>query len=236
MTPIDQFYRQVAEIPGAISMTEAVALYNAIVAYSPGIGIAVDLGSNTGKSSLVAARALCHSRFDGRFYMVDLAYDLSNPEWSKTVQGDSAKMPWPQLRDAEYLKSIKERMAEYVDAELVGQSSIQFIPRMETFAGYVFIDTDDHQKELVMEEARLLENRTAPGGLIFFHDFKNQYTGPALAHQYLLDTGKFENIEMPWDQAIEYVKKRGLEEGNDSWHMSGSGIEFPNFIGCVRAL
>ena len=232
MIPINQFYRHVAEIPGAISMTEAVALYDTIVKYAPGIGVAVDLGSNSGKSSLVAARALHKSWFSGRFCMVDLAYDLLNPEWSKTVQGDSAKMPWGQLRDTEYLKAIHKRMSEYTYVEMIGESSIQFILQMTDFAGYVFIDTDDHQEELVMEEVRLLANRMVPGGLIFFHDFKK----PALGHQYLLNTGRFENIEMSWERAIEYVKKHDLETGNDSWHMSGSGIEFPNFIGCARAL
>lgn len=217
-------------------MTEAVAMFLAITRNGVGEGIAVDLGSNAGKSSLVAACALNNIWFDNHFYMVDLAYDTENPEWSKTVQGDGSKMPWGILRDPDYLRSIEDAMVEFVPTSMVGESSIQFLSHVDGPFGYAFIDTDDHQFELVMEEARLLKDRMSPRGLIFFHDFKNQYISPALAHKYLIGTGKFEDIEMPWEEAIEYVKKYDLEAKNESWHMSGSGIEFSTFVGCARAL
>lgn len=73
-----------------------------------------------------------------------------------------------------------------------------------------------------------------PGGLVFYHDFKNQYKGPRRAYKYLVSTGKYEAVPIDWGFAEKIAKEYQLEENNDSWHMPG--VEFPAFIGCARRL
>ena len=232
MRPLKTF-RVVKNIPGAISMTEAVGIYDTIATHLKSCtGVAADLGAHAGKSSIAGAKALLDAGFKRPFYMVDLAYDLDNPEWRTTVQGSADKMPWGYLKDSD--KIIKRAMQHYPKCELMGSSSLQFLANPHLAISYVFIDADDHQVDLVMAEVKKLEDIVLPGGLVFFHDFENQYIGPAQAHAYLIDTGKYENISIDWDSAKAYVKKNKLEEGNVSWHMPG--MDFPAFVGCARRL
>ena len=99
---------------------------------------------------------------------------------------------------------------------------------------YVFIDSDDHQQELVMKEAELIKDRIVPGGLVFFHDFMNQYIGPAMGHGYLIAKCGFEKINIDWAQAEAFTREHDLEKNNDSWHMPG--VDYPKHLGCVRKL
>ena len=233
MRPL-KLFQDAKKIPGAISMIEAVGIYDTVVRYlkTPG-GIAVDFGSHAGKSSIIGAKALSDAGFTDTFYMVDLAYDLDNPEWETTTQGTADKMPWGYLRDANDF--IQNRMLEhYLMVELRGLSSLQFLSRNIQPLAYVFIDSDDHQFDLVMAEVKMLEDSVSPGGLVFFHDFENQYIAPKQAHDYLIGTGKYESIPIDWDAAKRYAEKHKLEEGNDSWHMPG--VDYPNFVGCARRL
>jgi len=230
-----QMFEDVKKIPGAISMTESVGIYRTVIGSLQGDphGVAVDLGSNAGKSSIVGAKALADVGFKGRFFMVDLAYDLMNPEWKHTTQGDADLMPWGYLREPNAKATIKKRVEKYYPhVVLAGLSSIQFLSQAKGPVSYAFIDSDDHQVELVHQEVRMLEHLVSPGGLVFFHDFRNQYIGPAKAYEYLISTGKYEAIEIDWKSAIEYAKENKLEDGNDSWHMPG--VDFPIFVGCVR--
>lgn len=231
MRPL-KLFQEAKKIPGAISMTEAVGIYDTITMYLENYhGIAVDLGSHAGKSSIIAAKALADVGYAGTMFLVDLVYDLDNPAWSQTIQGSSAKMPWAHCHKKDFKGKIKKAIGRYLEVELKGLSSLQFLAERRPIS-YAFIDVDDHQPELVFEEIHKIENLVVPGGLVVFHDFKNQYTAPAEAHLCLIKTSKYENIAIDWDSARAYAKKYQLEIGNDSWHMPGQ--EYPAFVGCAR--
>lgn len=231
MTRPIEVFRTVNKIPGAISMTEAVALYDTIrSALKSFSGIAADMGSHAGKSSIIGAKALADSGFENDFYMVDLAYDLENAEWETTVQGSADLMPWGYLRNGN--EAVEQRAKEvYKNISLLGLSSLQFLADFDELS-YAFIDTDDHQPELVMKEVKAIEDIVLPGGLVFFHDYNNQYKGPRMGYRYLVKTRKYEAIEINWKSAKSYADENDLEVDNDSWHMPG--VSFPCFIGCVR--
>lgn len=234
--PIELF-KFVKTIPGAISMTEAVGIYNTVITcLKSEKGYAVDLGSFAGKSAAVGAAAVSKVGLVDPFLLVDLVYDLKNPEWKKTSTGSFDHMPFIHEPDFNFIVRARvEKYAPGVAIGLLGLSSAQFFNGAHgrfPYIAYAFIDTDDHNENLVMTEAKHLEDRMLSGGLIFFHDFKNQYVGPAMAYEYLVSTGKYELIQIDWDAAYVIAEKFGLETGNNSWHMPG--VAYPAFVGCVR--
>jgi hypothetical protein len=85
-----------------------------------------------------------------------------------------------------------------------------------------------------MQEAKLLENRIVQGGIIAFHDYKNQFTEVEIAYDYLLSTGKYEPIGINWQEIFDYVKEHNLEEGNNSWHLYPELPHPPNFVGALK--
>lgn len=227
--PSNSFYEHFKPTPGAISCCEAAAIF--WLAGKVPMGTCMDLGSNAGKAAMSAAAALKYVEF----VMVDPIYDLTNREAFKhSVQGVPENMPWSYVNDPFFLEKVKERIFTvsntFVHATLRGDYSENVIPRYDRY-GYVFIDTDDHQEELVMAEVRLLEERMLPGGIIAFHDFENQYAAPKKAAEMLVKTGNFDFVDIPWADIQEYVKSRDLEKGNNSWHMPG--VELPCFVGAV---
>jgi len=236
-----QLFEKAKCVPGAISMTEAYALFDTITKNLSGKtpeAHALDLGSHAGKSSCVAAAALA---FLGRaeiFHMVDPVYDLNNEQaWKQTVQGSASRMPWSYCNNVVFKDEVLD-LVHSVSGNvpfLHGLSSVDFFRTYpnEKYS-YVFIDSDDHQPELVLTEVNILQDRVLPGGLVFFHDFKNQYHGPAMAHEWLVRTGKYESIDIDWSTAKSIVNEYRLEVGNNSWHMPG--VDNPNFLGVVRRL
>ena len=94
----------------------------------------------------------------------------------------------------------------------------------------VFIDSDDHQEELVMAEVIALKPRLEHGALVFFHDFGNQYHGPKNAYRHVVENWGWEPVEIPDDEARGLAA--GYEADNDSWHMPGESA--PCYVGCLR--
>lgn len=226
--PSKEFIEEFKKTPGAISVCEAIAirwLGSQVVS-----GVCMDIGSNAGKAAMSAANGIevC------ALHMVDPIYDLTNLEaFEHSVQGSPENVPWGYVNDPYF----KEKVAGRIKAvsgmlpNLIGDFSLSAISKFTDY-GYVFVDSDDHQLELVMAEVKLLEDRMIPGGIIAFHDFRNQYHGPYEGYLYLISTGKYEAIDIPWDQIRAYVSENNLEANNNSWHMPGDAL--PCFVGAVR--
>lgn len=226
--PNEAFIKQFKATPGAISVSECIAIFN--LALESPEGVYADLGTHAGKAAMSAAQGLKK----GVFYLVDPVFDLGNEEaWKHTVQGGADKMPWAHVHDKDFCKNIVENVAHNgLLPILLGDYSTNAIPKYGPYS-WVFVDSDDHQEELVMEEMRLLEDRMVQGGIIAFHDYENQYQWPKRGHEYLISTGKYENIPIDWERIFVHVKSGNLEDGNNSWHQAGTE-EFPKFVGAVK--
>ena len=213
-------------IYGGVNMSEMVALYDTIIKHLKcPEGIAADLGSHEGKSSVIGVAALSFLNRTDDFYSVEVI------EFGK-----------PGVK-----QKVKERITKYSSGKvtLIQSFSSEFIDQHDGPFSYVFIDTD-HTLEICMGEAKGLEDKMHSGGLIFFHDFKNQYPAPAQVYAYLIDTGKYEEIKVDWDFAIQLTKEHELEKDDvtfaryDGVHSPSlselTTFEYPTFIGCVRRI
>ena len=230
--PSEQFFTEFKKTPGAISVCESIGI-NWLSKQAPK-GVFMDIGSNAGKAAMSAAAVASLSRDMHPMYLVDPIYDMTNRESFKhSIQGSPENVPWGYAFDPKFNGIVETRIksVSVMNPKLLGDFSVSAIKKFDNYA-YVFIDSDDHQPELVMEEVKLLEDRMVPGGIISFHDFRNQYHGPYEGYLYLLSTGKYETIDIPWSEIQAYVSENNLEEGNDSWHMPG--VDFPCFVGAVK--
>lgn len=243
--PSNEFFEEFKKTPGAISCCESCAISWLAQQIPDNNGTCMDIGSNAGKAAMSAAYGMrhLHKRYEGGgssywLYMIDPIYDLGNLEaWKHTIQGAPENMPWDYVNYPDFIQKVKYRI-EFVSDRLIspflkGTYSIDAIKNTPKL-GYVFLDSDDHQEELVMAEVKLLEDKMVQGGIIAFHDFGNQYIGPRKGHEYLITTGKYENIEIPWQEIRDHVIAYNLEDGNNSWHMPG--VALPCFVGAVKRI
>jgi hypothetical protein len=228
--PSKEFIEEFKKTPGAISVCESISIYW-LGTQVPEGGYYVEVGSNAGKASMSAAHGINR---DDIFIMVDPIYNLKNREaFTHSVQGIPENIPWGYVFEPDFNDKVKKRIESVskMSAKLEGDYSTNVFKAHSGYA-YVFIDSDDHQPELVMEEVKLLEDKMIPHGIIAFHDFRNQYHGPYEGYQYLLSTGKYEAIDIPWEDIRTYVTENNLEEGNDSWHMPDDKL--PCFVGALK--
>ena len=116
---------------------------------------------------------------------------------------------------------------------IVVGTSLDIIPLCNGLS-YVFVDTGSHGDGLPMQEAKLLEDRMAKGGIMAWHDYKNQFVEVEAAYNYLLSTGKFEEVQINWQEIFGYVAEHNLEEGNNSWHLYPELPHPPNFVGALK--
>jgi len=110
--------------------------------------------------------------------------------------------------------------------------SVNVLQSMKDMYAYCFVDSGSHQDGLPMQEVKLLEDRMVQGGIIAFHDFRSQFVEVEGAYNYLLSTGKYEEIIIDWNEIIEYVNANNLEEGNLSWHHNE--LKNPCFVGALK--
>lgn len=203
--PTPEFWTLFKKTVGAFSTPEAICLMN--VASEAPQGGYLELGSHKGKSSISAAYGLK----GGVFYLVE-----------------------PEFKDEDWKKSVDKLVFEVnnqLKRILIADYSTNVIPKMDDLS-FVFVDSGVHD-DLVMEEVKMLEDKIVPRGIIAFHDYLNQFTAVERAYDYLLSTGKYEKIEINWDEIFDYVRDNNLEEGNNSWHEKGSK-EFPCFVGALK--
>lgn len=205
-TPTPDFWKVFKETNGALSCTEAVAIMN-IAADVKSNGWYIELGVAYGKSAMAAA----YSLRDGTFFLVDPEFSDNDRrrQVSKSVWGINDSMVLCQVADI----------------------STNEIPKHDYY-DYVFVDSGSHQDGLPMIEVRLLEDRVVQGGIIAFHDFKSQFIEVEEAYNYLLGTGKYEEIKINWQEIIDYVNENNLEKGNTSWHHNE--LRNPCFVGALK--
>lgn len=213
LTPNSEFWKIFKETPGALSCAEAVCLLN-LVEQSPD-GIFLELGSHKGKSSQ--------------------AISLS---FASKSEGSGLVLVEPEFVDSEWLDGVVKKVGKLLPKGGFCYRidySLNVIPTYD-FYSFVFIDSGSHSDELVMNECLLLEDKMAKGGIISFHDKGSQFTKVDEAYNYLLSTGKYEEIKIDWQEIFDYVAEHNLEEGNNSWHIYPELPHPPNFIGALRRL
>lgn len=232
IVPNNEFLKKFKETQGAFSVSESIALMNIASTVPDGYNF-IEAGTNAGKSSMSAAYGLP----EGVFYLIDPIFDLNNIEaWRHTIQGYPDNMPWGYVKQNGFNEKVKERVRFASDGlvhpVLLGSYSEAELPRYGKYS-FVFIDSDNHQRERVFAEIAIIEDMVVEGGIVAFHDFGNQYHAPMEAHAWLISTGKYENVPINWNEIFDYVRANNLEEGNDTWHERGSN-EFPCYVGAVR--
>jgi len=199
------------------------------------------LGSHAGKAALAAAYGISSGVclfFQHPYYLIDPIFDYSNLEaWKHSVQGHPDNSGWAYTKEDNFYNSLREKIAivseRHLSANLVGSYSELEIPKHNNIA-YCFSDADSHQDGMPLREVKLLEDRMIKGGIIAFHDFGNQFCEPKEAAEYLISTGKYDWVDIDWEQIFYYVKENNLEEGNNSWHLYPDLPHSPNFVGAVK--
>jgi len=236
--PTKEFLETFKNTKGAIGVAEAIAIIN-IASQAP-LGLTyLDLGSHAGKAAMAAAYGLTSTPcpyFGHPFYLVDPIYDFGNLEaWKHSEQGHPDFADWLYAKEINFndivIRNIAKVSCGHLSANLCGSYSEAEIVKHDKI-GYCFVDSDTHQGGLVLREAKLLEDRVVPYGIIAFHDFGNQFREPREAAEYLVGTGKYYWVDIDWGSIFDYVRENNLEDGNDSWHNKGSE-EFPKFVGAV---
>lgn len=215
ITGDNNFWRIFKSTNGALSASEAIAIMN-IAAQVPE-GRYLELGTYKGKSALSAAAGLKQGWFG-----------LVEPEFKDREWRDEVAIKVSLCADE---NNCNQKMVELF-IETFADYSTNIIPRLETDFAYVFIDSGSHQDGLPMQEVKLLEDRMVQGGIIAFHDWKSQFIEVEEAYNYLLGTGKYEEIIIDWDEINRYVNDNNLNKGNLSWHHTE--LENPNFVGALR--
>lgn len=214
--PTKEFIEVFKKTPGALSVAESICIMN-LAAFAPE-GTYITIGSHKGKDAMSAS----YSLKSGVYYLIDPIYE--NPP----VEGGLGRLA------EEVVFNSNERWDISVIA--LSETSVEAIPEYAPYS-YVFSDAGSHSDEIPMQEVKLLEDRMVKGGIIAFHDVFSQFLKQTEAYEYLLSTGKYEKIEINWQEIFDYMKENNItEEDNDSWHTYPDLPHSPNFVGALRRL
>lgn len=208
--PSKEFIDIFKSIPGALSVCESIAIMN--IANEAPEGEAMELGTYKGKSAISALYGFGENM---GFYLVDP--EFSNPEF--------------EYKTAMNIYLISGSGKGECWSRTIADISTNEIPKHDKLA-YVFVDSGTHADGLPMQEVKLLEDRIVPNGIIAFHDYDSQFIEVNQSYEYLISTGKYEEMPIPWQEILYYVKENDLENGNDSWHHQD--IDFPCFVGALK--
>lgn len=207
ITPTKEFLEIFKSTNGALSVTESIAIMN-IAAQAPK-GLCIEFGTYHGKSAMSAIIGL---RSGSKFILVDPIF--KNVALANMV-----------------LIKVYDTQADKLLVYTIPDISLNEIIKHDNYS-YVFIDSGSHQDGLPMQEVKLLEDRIVPNGIIAFHDYNSQFSEVKEAYDYLISTGKFEEIPINWGEIIEHVNANNLEDGNSSWHHNE--LKNPCFAGAVK--
>lgn len=210
-----KFWAYFKNTNGAISVTEAIFMYNACLQV-PDEGVWVEMGTAHGKSALVSLMA-----------------------WEERDRHDFNLLE-PLIKDNSFLNEILKNIEGFKEifggktiCNIIDYYSTDFLPNNDNYS-YIMWDSGDHGEELVQKEKELLQERVIKGGIIVMHDLFSQFTACTRAYEQLIASGKYEPILYDWEEIISYVKENNLESGNKSWHHPE--IPFPNFVGAVKRI
>lgn len=249
MIPSPSLIDHFCKIPGAFAVSEAIAMYIAItqeLPKAPGWGAAIngpvcELGAHCGKASSILTQATYRTLHPGttvEVHLVDPLFDRTEENYRETCQKTVDNIPWAHCQREDFNEwviknSLSDCPTESVHITLLGTLSWKYLVG-QPHLYCALVDSDDHNDELVLRECKLLETSILPGGLVFFHDFGN-YGGPVKGHEYLLSTGRFENVELLWGTACTMSAEGNWESRNDSWHAKQSG-DNARYLGCARRI
>lgn len=207
ITTHKEFWEVFKKTNGALSCCEAIAIIK--ISEEAPEGLFLECGTHKGKSALAA----CEGLQNGTFYLLDPIFE------DKSIED-------------EVIDTVGD-FADWGNIELILDSSYStdFISKHNNYC-YVFVDSGSHQDGLPMMEVKLLEDRVVQGGIIAFHDFRSQFVEVEQAYNYLLGTGKYEEIKIDWDAIVNYARENDLEKGNNSWHHNE--LDFPCFVGALK--
>lgn len=208
--PSKEFLDIFKSINGALSCAEAIAIMN--IANIAPEGTALELGTHRGKSAISALYGFSENMI---FYLVDPDFEDKKVEHEVAVN----------------VSLIAEAGRGKCASVMVNGFSESEIPKYGNYS-YVFVDSGNHQDGLPMREVILLEDRIILDGIIAFHDFDSQFKEVREAYDYLMNTGKYEEIKIDWMAISEYVIDKNLENGNNSWHHTE--MECPCFVGALK--
>lgn len=202
------FWEVFKKTSGALSTAECTSIVN-LAAQAPE-GLWLEMGTFKGKSAMAAI------------------YGGNAPDFILLEPLFGSEVDCNELA-----KNISDATGKGVKLYFINGYSTDFLKDTKDMYAYVMSDAGNHQDGLPMAEVKLLEDRLLPGGVIAFHDFGNQFREPKEAAEYLVSTGKYEWIDIPWAEIVEYVKENNLEEGNNSWHVYDD-VPYPCFVGAVK--
>lgn len=207
ITPNQQFLDIFRNTNGALGVGEAIAIMN-LAAQCPK-GNWLEMGCYMGKSAQAAI-------IGGNCWQ----FELIEPEFGKTISVE------------DFAKMVGEATGKGVRLVFLQGYSTDYLSSTNHLFSYVMVDSGSHQDGLPIAEAKLLEERMLPGGIIVWHDWNSQFHEVKEATEYLVSTGKYEYVPIPWDEINAYVTENKLEDGNVSWHHNE--LYCPNFVGAVK--
>ena len=221
--PEQEFWDVFKKTNGALSCCEAIAIMN-LASMAPLMEVGekkttagqyLEMGTHKGKSAMAAIAALPQP---GLFLMLDPEFE--NEEWEKETH--------------EAISEVQEMTERrLIVRALVPQYSLDFLQKNPNLMfSWVFSDAGSHQYGLPMAEVELLEDRIVPHGIIAFHDFDSQFKEVRYSYDYLLSTGKYEEVPIPWEEIKNYAREHDLEKSNLSWHHEE--LDFPCFVGALK--
>lgn len=211
ITPDKKFWDVFRNTDGALSCAEALAIIN-LTSQLPPNSICLELGTYKGKSAM---SAIFGFSTNSSFTLVDPEFS-DESFWAETISNISKV-----LDKSNFLVIVKN-----------SGYSTDVIPNFDKI-NYVMVDSGSHQDGLPMQEVKLLEDKVVSGGIVAFHDWNSQFHEVKLASDYLVSTGKYEYININWDEIVAYCESENLEDGtNKSWHHNE--LKHPQFLGAVR--
>lgn len=208
ITPDKKFWDVFRNTDGALSCAEALAIIQ-VAALAPS-GVYVEAGTHKGKSALAA----CFGLQSGKFYLID-----------------------PIFEDNDVCKGLADTFFAYpsthIEKVLEADISINVLNKFgnDTLA-YCMLDSGDHD-QVVIDEVKLVEDKMVKGGIVAFHDLASQFIKVQQAYDHLVGTGKYEPVNINWNEIVAYCESENLEDGtNKSWHHNE--LKHPQFFGALR--
>ncbi len=223
ITPPQEFWDVFKNTNGALSCCEALAIMNLaelvplmeVGEKKTTAGQFLEMGTHKGKSAMAA---MCGLPQPALFFMLDP--EFKDEKWLEETHNAISEV-----------QTISERTL--VIRALIPEYSTDFLEKYKNLMfSWVFSDAGSHQDGLPMREVKLLEDRVVPGGIIAFHDFNSQFKEVRESYDYLLSTGKYEEVPIPWKEIVAFVKENDLEKNNKSWHHEE--LDFPCFVGALK--
>lgn len=210
IVPSPQFLQKFKDTPGALSVAESIAIMN-ISSLAPEGGIWCEGGTHKGKSAM---SALLGAQHPVEFHLIDTEFEKTIPTYLVS-------------------NNLRHSITKGATISFIIERFLDYLKKTDLKFSFVFSDAGEHDDE-VLEEMKLLEDRIVQNGIICVHDFRNQFTAVERAYNYLLSTGKYEEILIDWNPILDHVRENNLEEGNTSWHVYPELPHSPNFVGALR--